>query len=235
MHEHTVRLGRELLEQTTLRNARVVVDERLQERFVVLGEQLVQRRVVYDSLHERVSRAEPTRRRHRDDRGPEAFRDGAKHPLLVGSGAIDLVHEQERRYPEPLQRAHQDPCLRLDALDRGDDEHRTVEDAQHALDLRDEVRVAGSVDQVDVDVTERERGDRRFDRDATLALEGQGVGLGRSGIDASDLVDDPGFVQKPLGESGLTGVYMRHDSKVELSLRHASFPPNGSQGTCGWI
>ena len=235
MHEDTPCLGRELQEQAALRDVRLVVDERLQERLVVLREQLVERRVVGEGLDERVSRAQPVRRRHRDDRSPEAFRDRPEHAVLTGSGAVDLVHEQQRRDAKPLERTHQDAGLGLHALDRGDHEHRAVEDAQHALDLRDEIRVARGVDQVDVDVAEAERGDGGLDRDSTLALEVQGVGLGRSGIDASDLVDDAGFVQKPLGEGGLTGVYMRHDSKVELSLRHASFPPIGSQGTYGWI
>ena len=106
---------------------------------------------------------------------------------------------------------------------------------EHPLDLGDEVRVAGRVDQVDVTSS--------IANDATAdliviprcALERERVGLGRAGVDAADVVDDAGLVQQPLGEGGLTGVYMRQDSKVELSLRHASYPPSGSQRTCGRV
>ena len=35
----------------------------------------------------------------------------------------------------------------------------------------------------------------------------------------ADLVDDSGGVEQPLGEGGLTGVYMRQDSQVESSHR----------------
>ena len=61
---------------------------------------------------------------------------------------------------ETLQGAHQDARLRLHALDAGEHEHRAVEHVEDALDLGDEVRVAGRVDQIDVQVAERERRDR---------------------------------------------------------------------------
>ena len=67
--------------------------------------------------------------------------------------------------------------------------------------------------------------DRGLDRDAALPLERERVGLGGAGIDAADLVDDAGGVEQPLGESGLTGVYMRQDPQVERSSQQASYPP----------
>ena len=116
---------------------------------------------------------------------------------------------------QPPQRAHQHARLRLHALDRGDDEHRAVEHAEHPLDLGDEVRVAGRVDQVDGDVADDERDDRGLDRDAALALQRQRVGLGVAVVDAADLVDDAGGVEQPLGEGGLTGVDVRQDPQVQ--------------------
>ena len=49
-------------------------------------------------------------------------------------------------------------------------------------------------------------------------------------VDAAELADHAGLVQKPFGESCLTGVYMRQDSQVERSSKQASVPPNRSQG-----
>ena len=100
---------------------------------------------------------------------------------------------------------------------------------KHALHLGDEVGVAGRVDQVDGDVVDRERDDRRLDRDAALLLERERIGLRRPLVDAADLVDDAGGVEQPLGESCLTGVYMRQDSQVQRSAKQASYPPDRSQ------
>ncbi len=71
-------------------------------------------------------------------------------------------------------------------------------------------------------------GDGRLDRDTALPLPRQRVGLRGAGIDAADFVDGTGLEQQPLGESRLTGVYMRQDPQVQRSLRHASYPPNRS-------
>ena len=145
-----------------------------------------------------------------------------------GPRAIDLVDEDQRRDAQALQRTHQDARLRLHALDRRDDQDRAVEDAEHALDLGDEVGVARRIDQVDVNVIERERRHGGADRDPARPFERERIGLRRAGIDAADVADDTGLVEKPLGEACLTGVYMRQDPKVELFLRHASYPPNRS-------
>ena len=95
----------------------------------------------------------------RDDGRRQALRDLLQDSIGVGSRAVDLVHKHERRNAEPLQGAYQDPGLRLDTLDGRDHEHRTVEHAEDTFNLGDEVRMAGRVDQVDVDIRERERRD----------------------------------------------------------------------------
>ena len=116
---------------------------------------------------------------------------------------------------EPLEGAEQQRRLRLDALDRRDDEDRAVEDAEDAFDLGDEVGVAGRVDEVDREVADEERGDRGPDRDAAFALEVERVGLGGAGVDAADVVDGAGGVEESLGEGGLTGVDVGEDSEIE--------------------
>jgi hypothetical protein len=124
---------------------------------------------------------------------------------------------------QPAQRAHQHAGLRLHAFHCRDDQHGTVEHAEHPLHLGDEVRVTGGVDQVDRDVTDDERHDGGPDGDAALPLQRHGVGLCAARIDAADLVDDTRGEQQPLGQARLTGVYMRQNSQVQR-LHAASCP-----------
>ena len=91
----------------------------------------------------------------------------------------------------------------------------TFRQIKHAFDFGDEVGVTGRVDQVDGDVVDDERHDRGLDRDAALSFERQRIGLRTAVVDASDLVDDTGGEEQPLGQAGLTGVYMRHDPQVQ--------------------
>ena len=57
---------------------------------------------------------------------------------------------------EPLECPKEQWCLWLDTLDRRDDQDRPFEDAEDALDFRDEVGVAGCIDQVDREVAQEE-------------------------------------------------------------------------------
>ena len=152
------------------------------------------------------------------------------HPVRVGAGAVDLVDEQQRGQPQPAQRAHQHPGLRLHALHRREHQHRAVEHAEHPLHLGDEVRVAGGVDEVDRHAADRERDHGGLDRDPALPLQRERVGLGAAGVDAADLVDHTGVVQQPLGEAGLTGVDVRQDAEIEQG--HGASCPRGRSS--GW-
>ena len=201
------------------RGAGVAVDERCEDLLVTLREDLGEggpERSIPEvtGLERGRSRAEPGCRAHRRDGRRDSAPDGVERALGARAGTIDLVHEDERRHAQPLERSLEDPRLGLDALDRGDHEHGAVEHAEHPLDLGDEVGVARRVDQVDGDVADLERDDGGLDRDAALALELEGVGLGGAGVDAAELVDDPGGVEEPLGEGGLTGVDVGEDAKI---------------------
>ena len=145
-------------------------------------------------------------------------------PPIVGTGAVDLVDEDEGRDPQALERPHEQRRLRLDALDRRDDEDRPVEDVEDALDLGDEVRVARRVDEVDGQVAEEERRDGRPDRDPALALEIERVGLGRAGIDAADVIDGAGGVEETFGEGGLTGVDVGENAEIERTHGASCLP-----------
>ncbi len=229
VHQGPPGLGREFPAQLAVGNGQLIVYVRGQDLVVPFGEHLGQpgpgrgiRRL--EGRKGRHPAAEPAGASHRDDGRGEPFGDRPQDPPLIRARTVDLVHEQQGRDAQPLQGSHQDASLRLHALDGGEHQDGAVQDAQHPLDLSDEVRVAGGVDQVDRDGVDGERGDRGLDRDPALPLQRQRIGLRGAGIDAADLVDDTGGVQEPLGESGLTGVYMRQDAQVERALRQASYP-----------
>ena len=199
---------------------RLPVEVAAQERIVVAGEDL-DRGVDDGRVGEMVGhdpgagRADVGRGAHHDDLRGEARRHGGEHAFDVGPDPVDLVDEHDGGHAEAAQRTEQQQRLGLHALDRGDDEHGAVEHAEHPLDLGDEVRVARRVDQVDGHAVDDERRHRRLDRDPALALQRERVGLRRAVVDATDLVDDPGCVQQPFGEGGLTGVDVRQDPQVE--------------------
>jgi hypothetical protein len=128
----------------------LVVHVRGEQRVVVAGQRLDQPVVVRRARHRpRVPRTGPLDPGHRHAGDVEAAFDLGEHAVDVRAAAVDLVEEQQRRHPQPPQRPHEHPRLRLHALDGGDDEHRAVEHAQHPVDLGDEVGVPGRVDQVD--------------------------------------------------------------------------------------
>ena len=72
-------------------------------------------------------------------------------------------------------------------------------------------------------VTPSTANDTTADLISALALERQRISLRRACIDTADLVDDAGGVQKPLGQSGLTGIYMCQNAQVEHSSRQGDF------------
>ena len=69
-------------------------------------------------------------------------------------------------------------------------------------------------------------------RGAAAAFERERVGLGVAVVDAADLVDDPGGVQQPLGQAGLTGIDVRQDAEVECP-QEVSCPLRERMGACG--
>jgi hypothetical protein len=215
MHERAFRLLGEGPSQPLVGDAVLVLDEVREQRLVVLGQD-----------GERVF---PERAVHRHDGRRQPLADRFEHSVRVGAAAIGLVHEEQRRDAEPLQRPHQQRRLRLNAFDGRDHEHRAVEHVEHAFHLRDEVRVPRRVDQVDDHVVDLEGHDRGLDRDAPLLLERQRVGLRRALVDAAELANHAGLEEQAFRESCLTGVYMRQDPQVERSSKQASFPPNRSQ------
>src|SRR5687768_3863442 len=74
-----------------------------------------------------------------DDRGIEPAGHRLDDPLRIRPSPVDLVYEDERGNVETLEGPKEQRRLRLNAFDRRNDEDRTVEDTEDALDFRDEV------------------------------------------------------------------------------------------------
>ena len=214
------------------RRREAVVHQARQQGLVVLGEGL-EEAVLVVLAEGLVRRARGARiagpaERHRGDGQPVP--DHREHPVGVGAAAVDLVDEEQRRHPQPLQGPHQHHGLGLDTLDGGYHEHGAVEHREGAVHLGDEVRVTGGVDEVDREVAEREGDDGGADGDAAASLQLERVGLGGAVVDAPERVGHPGGEQQPLGERGLTGVDVRQDSEVQGGQ---AFGPLGAR-MAGW-
>ena len=123
--------------------------------------------------------------------------------------------------------------LRLDTTLCGQNGHRTVQNAQRALDLNSEVHVARSVDNVDA-VTillERDRillglgvrpvagGSSGSDGDTTLLLLNHPVHGSAAIMNFADLVVDTGVVQNTLGSSSLTSINVGHNADISRHLK----------------
>ena len=147
--------------------------------------------------------------------GIEPLADLELDELGVGAGPVDLVDEHDRGDAQPLQGAHQHQRLRLHALDRRDDQHGAVQQAQGALDLGDEVRVAGGVDEVDGRAVDLEGHHRRADGDAPAPFERHRVGVGGAGVHAAGLREHACFDEQAFGQGRLAGVNMRQDPQGE--------------------
>jgi hypothetical protein len=180
------------------------------------------------------ARAQSAHRAHRDDRGRQPLSDIGQQAIVARAAAVDLVHEEQRRDAQALQGTPQDTGLRLDALDRRDHQHDTIEHAQRTLHLGHEIRVAGRVDQVDGAAVDRERDDRRLDRDPTLTLQRQRVRLRRALIDAAGLIDNTSAVEQSLRQRCLAGVNMCEDPQIQYSAKHAPHPPNRPTDAFRW-
>jgi hypothetical protein len=151
----------------------------------------------------------------------------------VRAAAVDLVDKDQGGDLQPLQRPHQHASLCLHPLHRGDNQHGTVEHAEHPFHLGDEIWVPGRVDQVDGDVIDDEGHHRRLDRDAALPFQRQRIGLGTARVDTADLADDTDGEEQPLGQACLAGVNMRHDPQVQRS-HQASSPLDRRKPLSGW-
>jgi len=179
---------------------------------------------VGDRLHlDQVDRAlELLAHEHRD---VERHRLGAE-PVLhhlddvveVRADAVHLVDERDARNDVLVGLAPHRLGLGLDAAHGAEHGDRAVEDAQRALDLDGEVHVAGGVDDVDAVVAPVAGGGGGGDRDAALPFLLHPVHRGGAFVHLAHAVDAAGIKEDALGQGGLAGVDMRHDSDVAIHI-----------------
>ncbi len=214
MNETACRLSLELRTEPVERNAAAAFDVAGEQLFVVFCENFDEHRAICSVVcgrHFEIGIVSPERRcgAHRDNGEPQLLRDLSQQRVFPRSGTVDLVHEEQCRYSQSNERPHQDTRLGLDTLNGGDDENGPVENPEDSLHLGDEVWVPWGVDEVDRYTFHRKRHHRRLDRDASPLFEGESVGLCVALVDTSELVNDSGRKEQPLGQAGLTGVDMR--------------------------
>ncbi len=90
-------------------------------------------------------------------------------------GAIDLVDAKNRGQVRLERLLEHEARLRQRTFARVDQQQYAVNHRERALDLAAEIRVAGSIDDVDARLTPENRGVLGHDRDAALALERVGI------------------------------------------------------------
>ena len=112
----------------------------------------------------------------------------------------------------------------MNPLHRGDDQNRSVQNGQGAIHLRYEVGVAGRVDQVDLQISDREGNYRGAYRDSPLSLEVVAVGAGVAGVDTAQIRDGPVLEQQTLRQACLAGVHVSEHADVHYPANHARFP-----------
>lgn len=91
-----------------------------------------------------------------------------------------------------MQRPNKYPRLRLHAFHSRNHNHRCIKQPQHTLDFRNEIGMAGRIDEIDDGIANGEGHDSGPDGDAALPLQFEAVCLCITGIDAAQPVDYAG-------------------------------------------
>ena len=171
---------------------------------------------------------------HRDDRRRELLGDRRAARARRSAPARSILFTNRSvGMPQPLQRAHQHPGLRLHALD-GRDRPAPRRRARSSTRSTSAMKSGWPGVSIRLTVTSPidERHDGRLDRDAALAFQREGVGLGAAVVDAADLVDDAGCVEQPLGQVVLPASTCARIPKVQRS--HDASCPSDRCLPSGW-
>jgi hypothetical protein len=149
-----------------------------------------------------------------------------------------LVHHVDRDQDRRLLLAHDLPDHLGPDLDAAGSAHQQqggIGDAQRAVDVPDEVRVAGRVEQVDLVSLPLELRQRQVDRDLARDLVGRVVEQRGPVRDAAEAVRRLGVEQHGFGERGLADTVLGDESDIaDLSggeLLQKTPPRQG--GSCG--
>ena len=142
-------------------------------------------------------------------------RDAARE---IGADAIHLVDKADPRDAVFVGLPPDGLRLGLDAGDRVEYRDGPVEHPQAALDLDREIDVARRVDDVDAMVLPKAGGRGRGDRNAALLLLRHPIHRRGAFVHLAHLIGAAGVIEDALGGGCLTGIDMRHDADVSVSL-----------------
>ncbi len=188
---------------------------------VLRAERLI---VVQEGLHlDEIDRSAefrlPTDRQLNRHRGrTEAIDHGLHAGIKVRPDSIHLVHERDAGHPILVRLPPDRFRLRLYALDRIEDRHRAVQDAQGTLDLDRKVDVARGIDDIDAEVPPEAGGGGGGDGDPALLFLLHPVHRGGAVMDLAHLMGDARIIKDALGRRRLPGIDVRHDADIACSF-----------------
>ena len=133
----------------------------------------------------------------------------------IGTGAIELVDEDQPRHAVTLDLAIDGQRLTLYATDSAQNQHRSIKHPQAPLHLDREIHVAGSVDEVDLVIEPFDAGGGTGDRDATFLFDIHVVHRGATAaVNLLHPVQSPGVEQDPFAERGLARIDVGRNANV---------------------
>src|SRR5690606_13685633 len=155
----------------------------------------------------------------------------------AGVVTVHLVDDDDHGQPGGERLAEHEASLGQRTLRGVHEQHHAIDHAQAALHLAAEVRVAGSVDDVDGHALGArsgsgvpDRGVLREDRDALLAL--QVAGVHGAFVDVSVIAEGAALPQHGVDEGGLAMVDMGDDGDVAQVWAHGHDRDSSVRGTC---
>ena len=141
------------------------------------------------------------------------------HLDRIGSGAVQLVDEDQSRHAVSLDLTIDGQRLRLHATDSAQDQHRSVQHPQAPLHLNREIDVAGSIDQVDAVIGPVDSCRRTGDRDPAFLLEIHVIHRGTTPtMNLLHPVQSTGVEQDPLAERGLARIDVGRNANVSQQV-----------------
>ena len=150
--------------------------------------------------------------RHR----PETGHDHVDAAIEVRAHAVHLVDEAHARNAVLVSLAPHGFGLGLNAGNRVEHSHGTVEHTERTFNFNREVHVAGRVDDVDALVFPEARRRGGGDRDATLLLLLHPVHGSSAVVHFADLMAHARIEQDALGRRRLTGIDVSHDADIAV-------------------
>ena len=153
------------------------------------------------------------------DSGAEAVPDLLQGPIERGPFLVELVDEEHAWHAETGSDVPGVFGLDFDSLDRAHHEDCKIGDPERGVDVPNEVRVSGCVDEVDLVTLPRERCSGEGERHAATVFFGIRIGDRVAVFDATQSADRVGPEQKRFGEGRLAGSAVSDERHIADLLR----------------